>query len=113
MKYVGCIATGSCVVGCEKSGDPPASKAHFVRLRPKSGEQSCSVTVHSLLVVCDCFDEEVRDACSVVDIVVVVNTMNRSSIWNNKLVNLNTRTVLPLEVQICAKNVCACRYHAT
>jgi len=67
----------------------------------------------SLLVVHDRFDEEVGDACCVVDIVVVVHTMNRGSIWNNKLVNLRTRTVQPLEVQICAKNVCACRYHTT
>ena len=102
MEYIGGIGTRSCVVGGEKPCDSLASKAHTVRLRPKSGEQSCSVTALSLLVVHDRFDVEVRDACSVVDIVGVVHTMNRSSIWNNKLVNLHTRTVQPLEVQICA-----------
>ena len=114
VKYIGGIGSGSCVVGGEDPCDVPTVHAHSVRLRPKSGNQSCSVrAMMSLLVVHDRFDEEVRDACCIVDIVVVVHTMNRGSIWNNKLVNLHTRTVQPLEVQICAKNVCACRYHTT
>jgi len=114
VKYIGGIGSGSCVVGREKPCDPPASRLHSSLMCPKSGDQSCSVrAMMSLLVVHDRFDEEVGDACCVVDIVVVVHTMNRGSIWNNKLVNLRTRTVQPLEVQICAKNVCACRYHTT
>jgi len=113
VKYIGGIGTGSDAVAGEKPCDLPTIEAHNVRIRPKSGDQSCSVTAMSLLVEGDRFDIELRDACCVVGIVVVVHTMNRSSIWNHKLVNLHTRTVQPLEVQICAKNVCACRYHTT